>query len=150
MHSLKDSPLLPARRKRYAAPRASQKVMTTALEQIQELEARIQQLRVQQLQKLKDSLAAARKTVADLEAEIAAITEGKAPEALRVTRTRMSSEEIRGRILKALSASPEGLSQKQIADQTGLGYTTVIQFLKTNAGSFKTTGALKTKRYFLR
>ena len=122
--------------------------MTSTLEQIQELEARIQELRHQQLQELKDALAAARKTVADLEAQIAAITGGHAPVA--PTRTKLASEEIRSRILKALAAAPMGMSQKEISEEAAVPYNTVILFLKSNAPSFKTTGALKTKRYFLR
>jgi len=104
--------------------------MNTTLDQIQQLEARIQQLRSQQHQELKDALAAARKTVADLEAQIAAVTGGQAPVA--PTRARMTSEEVRSRILKALAAAPEGLGQKAIADQTGVGYQTVIAFMRAN------------------
>jgi len=103
------------------------------------------------LKELKDALAAARKTVADLEAQIAAVTGGQAPTGAPVVkRSRLSSEEIRGRIIKALAAAPEGLGQKAIADQTGLGYQTVIAYMKANASIFKTTGALKTKRWLLR
>jgi len=104
--------------------------MSDNLDQIKELEARIQQLRSQQLQEVKEALAAARKTVADLEAEIAAVTGGKASAGVAVKRTRMSSEEIRGRILKALAASPSGLSAKSIADTTEVNYNTVMLFLK--------------------
>ena len=122
--------------------------MTVSFDQIQQLEARIQQLRSQQLQELKDALVAARKTVAVLEAQIAAVTGGQAP--VSPTRARMNCEEVRSRILKALAATPEGLGQKQIADQTGIGYQTVIAFMGSNAQSFKTTGALRAKRWFLR
>ena len=122
--------------------------MTTTLSQIHELEARIQQLRSQQLLELKEALAASRKTVADLEAQIAGITGGQAPVA--PTRTKLTSEEIRSRILKALASSPMGMSQKEISQKADVPYNTVVLFLKTNAQSFKTTGALKAKRYFLR
>ena len=121
-----------------------------ALSQIKELEARIQQLQSAQVSELKDKLHAARKAVADLEAEIARIT-GKAPVAGKPERrTRTSSEDVKAGILKALAATPTGLSQKEISDLTGLNYTTVVIFLKKNAKDFKTTGKLKSKRYFLK
>jgi hypothetical protein len=65
-------------------------------------------------------------------------------------RTRTSSEDVKAGILKVLAATPTGLSQKEIADSTGLSYTTVMLFLKKNAKDFKTTGKLRAKRYFLK
>ena len=116
--------------------------------QIQELEAKIHQLRSSQLSELQQKLKDARQVVADLEAQIAGVT-GKAP-AVEVRRKRTSSEEVRGRILKALSQSPEGLSQKEISDGTELNYNTVVLYLKNNPKDFKTTGSLRSKRYFLK
>jgi septal ring factor EnvC (AmiA/AmiB activator) len=116
--------------------------------QIQELESRIQQLRSHQLSELQQKLKDAKQTVADLEAQISALT-GKAS-ATEGKRKRTSSEEVRGRILRSLSESPEGLSQKEISDITGLNYNTVVLYLKNHAKDFKTTGALRSKRYFLK
>ncbi len=116
--------------------------------QIQELEAKIQQLRSGQLQELQQQLKDARQVVLDLEAKIASIT-GKAP-ATETRRKRTSSEEVRGRILKALSESPEGLGQSEIAAITELSYNTVVLYLKNNPKDFKTTGAFRSKRYFLK
>ena len=120
-----------------------------ALSQIQELEAKIQQLRSAQVTELKEKLVAARKAVVELEAEIASIT-GKAPAGEPLRRTRTSSEDVRGRILKALAAAPQGLSQKEISDTAQLNYNTVVLFLKKNTKDFKTTGKLRAKRFFLR
>jgi len=117
--------------------------------QIQELEARIQQLRSGQLQELQEKLKEARQKVADLEAQIAQIT-GKAAPAVEVRRKRTSSDEVRGRILKALAEAPEGLSQKDISRITELNYNTVVLYLKNNPKDFKTTGSLRSKRYFLK
>ena len=117
--------------------------------QIQELEAKIQQLRSSQLSELEQKLKEAKQTVFDLEAEIASIT-GKSAPAVEVRRKRTSSEEVRGRILKALSLSPEGLSQKEISDAAELNYNTVVLYLKNNPKDFKTTGALRSKRYYLK
>lgn len=127
---------------------------TDVQSQIRELEERIRQLRSSQLEELQAKLAEARATVASLEAEIAEITssapDAKAPAAPGGRRKRTSSEEVRSRILKALSEEPEGLSQKEISEITGLNYNTVALYLKNNSDYFKTTGALRSKRYFLR
>ena len=116
--------------------------------QIQELEAKIQQLRSSQLGELQQKLKEARQTVTEIENEIATLT-GKAPTA-EIRRKRTSSDEVRGRILKSLSEAPQGLSQKEISDSTGLNYNTVVLYLKNHAKDFKTTGSLRSKRYFLR
>ena len=127
------------------------KIMPTdAQSQIAELEARIQQLRFNQLGELRTQLHAARQTVVQLEAEIAKIS-GKAPLAGQSERRkRTSSEDVRSFILKALASKPQGLSQKEIADASGLNYNTVVLFLKANAKDFKTTGKMRSKRFFLK
>ncbi|MEI6351473.1 MAG: hypothetical protein WCP06_10245 [Verrucomicrobiota bacterium] len=120
------------------------------LSQIAELESKILQLRSAQITELQDQLKAARQTVAALEAEIAKLT-GKAPVATKPERRkRTSPEDVKSGILKALAAAPTGLSQKEISDASGLNYQTVVLFLKNNPKNFKTTGKLKSKRYFLK
>ncbi|MEI6349948.1 MAG: hypothetical protein WCP06_02440 [Verrucomicrobiota bacterium] len=121
---------------------------TDVQSQIAALEEKIQQLRGSQLSELQQQLKEARANVANLEAQIQSLT-GKAP-AGEIRRKRTSSEDVRGRILKALSQSPQGLSQKEISDLTGLNYNTVVLFLKKNPKDFKTTGTLRSKRYFLK
>jgi hypothetical protein len=124
---------------------------TDTQSQIAELEAKILALRSSQVTELRDQLRAASQTVAELETEIAKITGGKAPVALKPERrTRTSSEDVKGGILKVLAAAPTGLSQKEISDSTDLSYSTVALFLKKNLKDFKTTGKLKAKRYFLK
>ena len=121
-----------------------------ALSQIAELESKILQLRSAQLTELQDQLKAARQTVAALEAEIGKLT-GQAPVAGKPERRkRTSPEDVKSGILKALAAAPTGLSQKEISDASGLNYQTVVLFLKNNPKNFKTTGKLKSKRYFLK
>ena len=125
-------------------------MVTDALSQIKELEAKIQQLRVGQLSELQEKLREARHSVACFEAEIAKIT-GKAPVAETVVRrVHTAPEEVRSRILKALAAEPTGLSQKGIADATELSYNIVGLFLKKNPKDFKTTGSFRNKHYFLK
>ena len=121
---------------------------TDVQSQIAELEAKINQLRGSQLTELQQQLKEARATVSDLESQIEALT-GKAP-AVEVRRKRTSSEDVRGRILKALSQSPSGLSQKEISDISELNYNTVVLYLKKHPKDFKTTGTLRSKRYFLK
>jgi len=119
--------------------------------QIQELENKIRELRVSQIAELQQKLKEARQNVVAIENEIAALT-GKpvAASPIRGRRPRTSSEEVRNRILKALAATPQGLSQKEIADQAGLNYGTVVIYLKNNSREFKTTGNRRSKRYFLK
>ena len=62
----------------------------------------------------------------------------------------MSSQEIRHRVTKALSEEKLGLSQLQIAERTAIAYGTVAAYMKANAAGFRSTGQLKTKRYFLK
>lgn len=126
--------------------------MSNIQAQIAELEAKIRQLRSGQLTELKAKLEAARGTVRELEAQIAQITGDTSVqvEAVPSTRKRVASDELKAGVLKALAASPTGLSQKEIADNTGFRYPSVALFLKRNAGQFKTTGQGRGKRYFLR
>ncbi len=131
---------------------------TEVQRQIQELETKIRELKRVQVQELQEELTKAREVVAALEAEIASITGEKAPKATSAAalgagprrRKRTSSEEVRGRILKSLASAPEGLSQKEISEITGLNYNTVVIYLKNNAREFKTTGVMRSKRYFLK
>lgn len=75
---------------------------------------------------------------------------GPKPGGRKKRRARMSSSEIRDRITQSLGAEKNGLSQKALSDGTGIPYGTVAAYMKANAANFKSTGALKTKRYFLK
>ena len=75
---------------------------------------------------------------------------GPTPGAGRKRRKRMSSADIRSRILESLTNEKQGLSQKALSEGTGIPYGTVAAYMKANASSFKATGKLKTKRYFLK
>lgn len=119
--------------------------------QVRELENRIKQLRSKQLSELRQQLKEARAVVADFEHQIAKIS-GKTPAApqSRPLRTRTPSEEVSGRIIKALSAAPKGLTQKEIATQAGLNYNTVVLYLKNHPKDFKSAGTLRSKRISLK
>ena len=116
--------------------------------QIQELEGKVQALRATQLGELKQKLKQARQDVAQLEAELAKVA-GKAPVASD-RRKRTPSEDVRSRILKTLAGAPQGLSQKEIANRTELNYNTVVLYLKKHKKDFRSVGALRSKRYFLK
>ncbi len=116
--------------------------------QIKELEGKIHELRSGQLAELQEKLKDARAAVADLEHQIAKVS-GKAP-APAAHRKRTSSEEVRDRIFKAISAAPKGLSQKEISEQAALNYNTVVLYLKNHGKELKSTGSLRSKRYFLK
>lgn len=74
----------------------------------------------------------------------------RAPKSSGKRRKRMSSADIRDRILQSLGDDKQGLSQKALSEGTGIPYGTVAAFMKANASTFKSTGKLKSKRYFLK
>ncbi len=116
--------------------------------EIAALRKKLAKLEVRRLEQLREKRKSAQRVVADLDAQIAAIT-GKAASPTG-RRKRTSPAEVRRRIFNALTKDPKGLTQKQIADQTSLPYGYVVLFLKRNAIEFKSTGERKQKRYFLR
>ena len=65
-------------------------------------------------------------------------------------RTRLGSQEISRRILEALKAHPEGLSQIQLSEKTGVSYPSVVNFIKDNADKLTTQGERRAKRIFLK
>jgi len=116
--------------------------------EIAALRKKLAKLEVRRLEQLREKRKAAQRVVADLDAQIAAIT-GKAA-APTGRRKRTSPSEVRERIFNILAKNPKGLSQKEISDKTSLPYGSVVLFLKRNAKDFKTTGERKSKRYFLK
>jgi hypothetical protein len=110
---------------------------------------RIAKLEVKLKAQLQAELAEAEAKVRNLKARIAALDTVAGPPVKR--RPRTSSDEMQSRILAALKKHRrEGLSQKQIADASGLNYMSVALFLKRNTKLFKTKGEFKKKRYFLK
>jgi chromosome segregation ATPase len=114
--------------------------------QIHELQAKLEQLKAQQLEELRDKLRDARKVVSDLETEIANVT-GKSPSG---TRKRTSSAEMHSLIAEVLSNKPKGLSQTEISDETGIVYGSLVAFLRNHPKDFKSVGSRKQKRYLLK
>jgi len=108
---------------------------------------KLAELEAQRLEGLREKRRAARKVVADLDAQIAKIT-GKAPPTAR--RKKTSSEEMRSKIFGALSANPKGLRLIELEDKTKLPYVSINNFLKNHPKEIRWTGKRKRKRYFLR
>ena len=77
-------------------------------------------------------------------------TAGSSSPARAERRTRMGGDVIRAKITEVLKASPQGLSQIDIAKQTGVSYASVINFLKDNQDSIRTEGDRKSKLVFLK
>ena len=124
-----------------------------------ELEAQIKALESTNIDKLLQERELVAAKLADIDARIAEVSQQlglKTPRGAKragadgPARTRMSSLEIRNRILKALAEEKHGMSQKTISERTSIPYGTVAAYMKTNAATFKTTGQLKGKKYFLK
>ena len=57
---------------------------------------------------------------------------------------------IRAKIVEVLKATPQGISQIDIAKKTGVSYASVINFLKDNQSLIRTQGDRKSKLVFLK
>ena len=125
--------------------------------QAQELQKKLELLRDNNLQELVTKKAALETQLTDIEAQISNTckrlgisTAGSSSPARAERRTRMGGDVIRAKITEVLKASPQGLSQIDIAKQTGVSYASVINFLKDNQDSIRTEGDRKSKLVFLK
>jgi len=125
--------------------------------QAQELQKKLELLRDNNLQELVAKKAELENQLADIEVQIAntckrlGITPaGVSAPARAEKRTRMSGEVIRAKITEVLKANAQGISQIEIAKQTGVSYASVINFLKDNQDIIRTEGDRKSKLVFLK
>lgn len=125
--------------------------------QTQELQKKLELLRDNNLTELTAKKAALESQLADVEAQIAntckrlgITTAGVSAPARAEKRTRMSGEVIRAKITEVLKAAPQGISQIEIAKQSGVSYASVINFLKDNQNLIRTQGDRKSKLVFLK
>lgn len=125
--------------------------------QAQELQKKLELLRDNNLQELVAKKAELENQLADIEVQIAntckrlGITSaGVSTPARAEKRTRMSGEVIRAKITEVLKANTQGISQIEIAKQTGVSYASVINFLKDNQDIIRTEGDRKSKLVFLK
>jgi len=127
----------------------------TASEQIELLEQQIQGLKKQALTELKEKLVEARKTVADLEAQLAELTGTEAPAAStastrRTRRPSISDEELKPAVLKVMAQhGMTGLNAKDIAFHVGQDPLRVRKFIANNPTALKRQGAGPGTRFFL-
>ena len=125
--------------------------------QAQELQKKLELLRDNNLQELVTKKAALETQLTDIEGQISNTCKrlgismaGSSSPARAERRTRMGGDVIRAKITEVLKASPKGLSQIDIAKQTGVSYASVINFLKDNQDSIRTEGDRKSKLVFLK
>ena len=125
--------------------------------QAQELQKKLELLRDNNLQELVTKKAALETQLTDIEGRISNTCKrlgismaGSSSPARAERRTRMGGDVIRAKITEVLKASPQDLSQIDIAKQTGVSYASVINFLKDNQDSIRTEGDRKSKLVFLK
>ena len=125
--------------------------------QAQELQKKLELLRDNNLQELVTKKAALETQLTDIDGQISNTCKrlgismaGSSSPARAERRTRMGGDVIRAKITEVLKASPQGLSQIDIAKQTGVSYASVINFLKDNQDSIRTEGDRKSKLVFLK
>ena len=125
--------------------------------QAQELQKKLELLRDNNLQELVTKKAALETQLTDIEGQISNTCKrlgismaGSSSPARAERRTRMGGDVIRAKITEVLKASPQGLSQIDIAKQTGVSYASVINFLKDNQDTIRTEGDRKSKLVFLK
>ena len=125
--------------------------------QAEELQKKLDLLRDNNLTELISKKASLESQLADVEAEISSTCKrlgitaaGASAPARAEKRTRMSGDVIRTKILEVLKANAQGISQIKIAEQTGVSYASVINFLKDNPDTIRTQGDRKSKLVFLK
>jgi len=132
---------------------------STASEQIEQLEKQILALKHQALGELKEQLAAARKTVADLEAQLAQLTGKPAAETAatatapthRTRRPSISDDDLKPLVLKAMAQKGmTGLNAKDIAESVGQDPLRIRKFIAQNPSVLKRQGSGPGTRFFLR
>lgn len=120
----------------------------TALEQIAELNSRIDELKTNAATELREKMVLVRKQLSGMEEQYAELTGGKA--SVKVRRPKVTDEELTAQLRGLLAeAGEEGMSGKAMADAVGQGYPRITKFLKDNPRAFKKQGTGKQTRYFL-
>jgi cell division septum initiation protein DivIVA len=65
-------------------------------------------------------------------------------------RTRLSTAEIQDRITNILKSNPQGIGLKQLSDDSGVAYPSVINFVKNNENLLRSEGERRSKKIFLK
>ncbi len=132
---------------------------TTTQQEIDELKRRLETLREQAEDELRQKLAEARRVVSDLEHQLSEVTgrpsasEIKALSAQKRTRIRRPSiddEELKTQVLQILAAAgAHGINAKQIATALNQTPARVRQFIAANPKALKRTGSGPGTKFFL-
>ncbi|MGA1237544.1 MAG: hypothetical protein ACO34E_11825 [Limisphaerales bacterium] len=72
------------------------------------------------------------------------------PAAPKKARTRLSTSEIHERIANVLKSNPQGIGLKQLSDESGVAYPSVINFVKNNEALLRSEGERRSKKIFLK
>jgi uncharacterized coiled-coil protein SlyX len=128
-------------------------------QEIEDLKRRLESLREQAEDELRQRLAEARRVVSDLERQLSEVT-GRpsaseikklaAPKVTRLRRPSVSDEELKTQVLQILSAAgPHGINAKQIATALNQAPVRVRQFIAANPKALKRTGSGPGTKFFL-
>jgi len=128
-------------------------------QEIEELKRRLESLKEQAEDEIRQKLAQARHVVSDLERQLSDITgrpsasQIKAQIEPRATRTRrpsISDDDLKTQVLQTLAAGgPLGLNAKQIATAVNQTPTRIRQFFAANPKALKRTGSGPGTKFFL-
>jgi hypothetical protein len=128
-------------------------------QEIDELKRRLETLKEQAEDEIRQKLAEARHVVSDLERQLSEVT-GRpsaseikalaAPKTTRIRRPSISDEELKTQILQVLAAAgPHGINAKQIATALNQTPARVRQFVAANPKALKRTGSGPGTKFFL-
>ena len=131
----------------------------TTQQEIEELKRRLETLKEQAEDELRQRLAEARQVVSDLERQLSEVT-GRpsaseikalaAPKATRIRRPSISDEELKTQILQVLAATGQhGINAKQIATALNQTPARVRQFVAANPKALKRIGSGPGTKFFL-
>ncbi len=127
----------------------------SALSKIEELQKQIETLKQQAVDEIKQKLFEARRTVVQLEEELAGLTGRSAavaeqPGARRARRPSITDEHLRAFVLKAMAhGGKTGLNAKQLADAVGQDALRIRKFIKNNPKVLKRQGSGPGTKFFL-
>jgi predicted transcriptional regulator len=132
---------------------------TTTQQEIEELKRRLETLREQAEDEIRQKLAEARQVVSDLERQLSEVT-GRpsaseikalaAPKQRRIRRPSISDDELKTQVLQILAAAgPHGINAKQIATALNQTPARVRQFIAANPKALKRTGSGPGTKFFL-
>ena len=131
----------------------------TTQQEIEELKRRLETLKEQAEDEIRQKLAEARQVVSDLERQLSEVT-GRpsaseikalaAPKPPRIRRPSVSDEELKPEILKILAAAgPHGINAKQIGTALNQTPARIRQFVAANPKALKRTGSGPGTKFFL-